>query len=464
MNMITTQAADLAGVMNRSRPGVIHGFNPIGYGLALLLIILLLSIEASLQTSIVWDRSEAWTPWLYKIGPFSIADFVIISISLVTVLMLLRRGRLVRSCYLNICALAWGYLGIGILYNLFVFTWWKTVLYDLKVVLYLTMPYLFLQVVGVERIRRWLAPPIIFVYVALAGLGDLIIVHSFGQVEYPSFLGLPVIPPLVPLSLLIVGALLAPGWRYRLMFIALLAFEVFNTFNRLSLGLLFQGALALGLVGIFRIGKKQSPVLRASLILIWLVGTQIIYMLMLDNPFQWGWLSVKADGANTRHIQMENVLLNFNRNIPGFIGKGLGSTWFEIIPVPEDDIYSVGTSVGVTSKEAMAMPVKFIFNLYAAGVLYKWGILGIVLLIGLISYYYSSMSAQISRLRRAGLASSKARWLAVYLLVGTILIFENFTYIGILKTSLMTSLMAFYVEHQIKFHAGELQASLLPLE
>lgn len=185
---------------------------------------------------------------------------------------------------------------------------------------------------------------------------------------------------------------------------------------------------------------------------------------MLDNPFQWGWLSVKADGANTRHIQMENVLLNFNRNIPGFIGKGLGSTWFEIIPVPEDDIYSVGTSVGVTSKEAMAMPVKFIFNIYAAGVLYKWGILGIVLLIGLISYYYSSMSAQISRLRRAGLASSKARWLAVYLLVGTILIFENFTYIGILKTSLMTSLMAFYVEHQIKFHACELQASLLPLE
>ena len=434
------------------------------YVLTLLLILLLLSVESSLQTSIVWDRSTAWTPWLYKIGALSIADLVIIVLSTFTIGMLLRRARIVRTCYLDLCALAWGYLGIGVIYNLFVFKFWKTFLYDLKVVLYLTIPYLFLQVVGVERIRLWLAPTRLFIYVGLAGLGDVAIVNWFGHVEYPSSLGLPVIPSLIPLSLVIVCALRAPSRVYRLMFIVMLALEVMNAFNRLSLGLLFQGTVTLGLVGIFYIGKKPSPPLRASMILFWLVGTQIFYLLLLTNPFQWGWLSAKSDGAHTRQIQIENVLLNFKRNIPGVIGKSLGSTWFEIVPTPEADIYAVGTSVGETYQEAMVMPVKFIFNSYLAGVLYKWGIIGLILLISLIARYHSLMSAKLDHLRRIGLNPDEARWLAVYLLVASIFIIENFTYIGILKTSLITSLMAFYVEHQIKLHAENLRAPLLNLK
>ena len=47
------------------------------------LILLLLSVESSLQTSIALDRSLAlWTVWLYKLGSLTIADIGIILISL----------------------------------------------------------------------------------------------------------------------------------------------------------------------------------------------------------------------------------------------------------------------------------------------------------------------------------------------------------------------------------------------
>jgi len=431
----------------------------IHYLLAACLVVLLLTVEFSLQTSIIWTRSFAMTPWLYKIGAFSVADVVIISVTVFTALLLLKRGLIQQSYYSRVCTLAWGYLAIGVIYNLFVFRLWKTFLYDLKVVLYLTVPYLFLKTVNTKRLLGWFTPPRLFFYVALATLGDFIIVHSWGKSEYPSWLGLPSILPLVPLSLLVVGVMFAPGHRWRLIFAFLMTFEVVSAFNRLSLGMLFAAAIAMGVAWILSVGKKLSYPLQVGAILFWIVAVQGVYLFLLTNPFQWPWLIAKSEGALTRQIQMENAFLNFNRNIPGIIGKGLGSTWFEIVPLEQHDIYAVGTSVAKTSEEAMSMPVKFIFNIPAAAILHKWGILGTVALISLIVLYYKKLYRWIKRLSGNVLDPSEARWLYFYLLVSTVFIIENFTYIGILKTSLMTSLLAFYVEHNIQTSRASLKSA-----
>jgi len=44
----------------------------------------------------------------------------------------------------------------------------------------------------------------------------------------------------------------------------------------------------------------------------------------------------------------------------------------------------------------------------------------------------------------------RTRFLTAVLLVSFVFTMDNFAYIGILKTSLMTSLLAFYVEDQVR--------------
>ena len=125
------------------------------------LVILLLSVESSLQTSIALDRSLAWwTVWLYKIGPLTLADIDIILIALNVFIRrywidLRKKVTFLFSPYLALCYLAMVYLLIGVLYNLFVFPNWKTFLYDVKAVIYLTIPYSFLHICNNEQLRQW---------------------------------------------------------------------------------------------------------------------------------------------------------------------------------------------------------------------------------------------------------------------------------------------------------------------
>ena len=160
---------------------------------------LFLSVESSLQTSIIWDRSTAWwTPWLYKIGPFSIADIIIILITVVTINRILLQGKIGFSQmkYRLICLFAFIYLYLGFIYNIGIYTFWKTYLYDVKAFLYLTIPYFFLYTLKNSRTKiiEWFTPRRIFTYCIVASFIDWAIVNIIGQIEYPQHLHLPVIP------------------------------------------------------------------------------------------------------------------------------------------------------------------------------------------------------------------------------------------------------------------------------
>lgn len=447
---IRTRPTPAAG--GREAPHV--GFSPfwaLSASFAAGLLVLLLTVESSLQTSIVFNRGGAWwTPWLYKIGPLSVADLLIIALTGYTLFVFSLRaagGTLVvyRSAYFPLLILTTIYLGIGLFYNLVVYTSWKTFLYDTKVLLYLAVPYFFLTFCADERIREWFNPLRIFTLAALASLIDFAVVSMFGQSEYPRYLGLPSIPPLVPASMLLVGLAFSRDLRVRMVLALLLGFEALMAVNRISLGWVFNTSIALGVIYLLRV--RTGLLRRFAFLLCLIVGANLMYLLMVSNPLDLSFLAAKSAGSQTRAVQMQNVLANFHQNLPIWLGKGLGSTWFELFPIPNEDIFSVGTSVGRTPQESLAAPVKFIFNSGPAALLYKWGFLGTALLAFWSAWYYHTSIERIRRLHRQG---HEVTWLFGALIISVVFVIESFTYIGNLKPSLITALLVFYVENQIR--------------
>ena len=305
----------------------------INYFLVLCLILLLLSVESSLQTSIIWDRSTAWTLWLYKVGPFSVADIIIIAITGIVIIRLLLNSSIPASPYLLLCLLALAYLCIGFIYNVGVYTLWKTYLYDVKVFLYLLVPYLFLNSIKYStKLIGLLSPKHIFTYMAIASLIDSTVVNLSGTSEYPQILGFPAVPPLLPMAVILAGIIYAKKATHKIIFLAFLGFEFVSAVNRLSLGLLFNAAQILLFIFVLHFNLRFTArfiAIFASILLINLAS-----LLLVTNPFNWTLLAAKAEGSITRQVQMENAVENFKHNIPGAIGKGLGSTWFEYIPIP----------------------------------------------------------------------------------------------------------------------------------
>ncbi|MBT9164889.1 MAG: hypothetical protein DDT23_00900 [candidate division WS2 bacterium] len=321
--------------------------------------------------------------------------------------------------------------------------------------LYLLVPYLFLNSIK-DRIKliRLLSPKHIFTYVAIASLIDSVVVNLSGKSEYPHILGFPAILPLLPMAVILAGIIYAKKTTHKIIFLAFLGFEFVSAINRLSLGLLFNAAQMLLFIFVLHFNLRFTArfiAIFASILLINLTS-----ILLITNPFNWTLLAAKAEGSITRQIQMENAVENFKHNIPGVIGKGLGSTWFEYIPIPETDIYSVGTSVGATSEDAMGMPVKFVFNFGPAALLHKWGIIGTIILIFLLAQYYHVSSKKIRELQRYGVDMINIRYLKAVLLISFLYAFGSYIYIGNLKESLITSLLAFYTENQINIYSKSL--------
>jgi hypothetical protein len=413
-----------------------------------LFLILLLSVDSSLHPSLHLHRLGIWwSPWLEKLSRFSVADVFILIATVYTAVKLgsaPKKYGVRMSPYLTVGVLACIYLGLGLIYNLWVYTFWKDFLYDIKAVLYLTVPYLFVRHCVDNRMREWFRPPVLFTYVAISGLIDWVIVR--GNPEYPSYFGLPVLPPLVPISVSIVGVLYSRSTRAKAGWILLGVVETINAANRLSLNGFYQGVVAVVLIVIMR--PRLDIVGRFVLVLSAFVLLNLGSVFLVRSPLSTPLVAQKVAGASTRQVQLDNVLRNFDQNIPGVLGKGLGSTWYEYIPIPGNDIYSVGTSVGTTPEESLRSPVKFVFNWEPPSTLYKWGVVGTVALIFLLVRFYHLTSRRIYRLRH-DLGPSRTRDAQAYLMIAYIFAVQNFTYIGPLKTSMLTAMIAGYVDHMV---------------
>lgn len=413
--------------------------------LVLLLVILLATPDSSMQTSVIWDRSLAWSPWLFKISIVSISDIFLLILSFYVLWNLIRYKYIPRTPYLLICLLAFVYLIVGLIYNLLVVTAWKTFLYDFKVWLLLTMPFLFLYYIKIENkeiVEKWISFNKVFFFVALASLMDVAIVYLFGNAEYPSFLGFPPMRLFFPIEVLVAGLLVLYD-KKRWLCLVLLSFEMINAINRLALGLLYLTFTTY--IYMLSLVKKMSLLHRIIIISLVIISVNTLSVFLMANPLGNILLAQKADGADTRQIQWENVLANFDQNIPGYFGKGLGSTWFVEIPLREADLYAVGTSMGEDGESSVTSSVQFIFNSTPPSLLYKWGVLGGLLLFASIAYYYNYYRNRIAIIENREIKES----CYFVLLTSTLFIINNYTYIGLQWGSLITSVVAFLTHDMI---------------
>lgn len=424
--------------------------------IALGLILLLVTLDYTLMAGVVtFDRTASiWSPWLYKTGLFTIADIIIIIITVFTIFNILLRGAVPKSNYLTICLLVFIYLFIGLIYNLTVFTSWKAYLYDFKVFLCLTVPYLFLRTLPDSKILEWFSIKRLLIYGVIAGMIDTLIAHAFFEsflgipIPYLKYLNLPTIALIFPLPVSAIGILFARKLKYKMMFLFLFLFELVNHINKVNIG--YIATLVMLIALLVALYPRVRLVTRGLLILTMILTVNLVFVFLISNPFHFALLAEKPTGAVTRSVQLENVLLNFSQNIPGLIGKGWGSTWFEYVRIPEDDIFSVGTSLSVDIEEAMALPVKFAFNWQPPAVLHKWGLLGTVLLCYLIAAFYEHLSAKIRKLQNLGLHRDNVRYLYGILVIACYYILADFLWSTSLRSAIFTSLLAFGVENEIR--------------
>ncbi len=106
------------------------------------------------------------------------------------------------------------------------------------------------------------------------------------------------------------------------------------------------------------------------------------------------------------------------------------------------------TSVGYTAEESINSPVKFIFNWETPSTLYKWGLAGTFALLLLCVRYFDFAERRLWAARGV-LTPSELRKLAGVLALSYLFAVQGFTYIGPLKPSLITALLAAFVEENI---------------
>lgn len=417
--------------------------------IAWLLLVLLVTVDGSAQVSIMFDRGMAWwSPWLLKVGPLCLADLFLIFLTGYTLVRLMTDARITWpvSRYSWILGLTLVYLALGVLYNLAVYTAWKPFLYDFKCFLYLAAPYLFLHVCAHEDFPDWFRPEWIFGLHTVSVLIDFGLVSLLGHSDLPSLTAFPGLPCLAMPAVTITGLFYAPSRRGRMAFLALLIVEAANAVNRVA-GFYLAATLITPLyMGAVLVSRRL--LIRYVAVLTLVVGYHALWIIMIVSPPHLPLVEAKADGVVTRAIQLQNLAINFNENIPGWIGKGLGSTWFEHVPVPAEDIYSVGTSLGESAAESLDQPVKFIFNTPAAAILYKWGVIGILLQVFLITLCYSYWESKLDRISQRRPDHPRLPMLRGALMIGFLIALDTVLFVGMLQLSLSISLLMFYVERQ----------------
>jgi len=148
----------------------------------------------------------------------------------------------------------------------------------------------------------------------------------------------------------------------------------------------------------------------------------------------------KKDGMEIRRIEVVNFIENSTNNIPIVIGKGLGSTWKEVVQPKSSNVYSKGAHLN--------SEYNFIWHNTLAGSFYKFGIFGSLFLI----VYLSTISVRlykISKITKNNIGMFVAFSIPAYVML-------NVNGPGILKGALISSLLLYVADQILKRHRGDL--------
>lgn len=332
------------------------------------LFLLLIFPEVSVQTSLALEKKSCHTIYMCKsfLG-LGISDWIIVTMSIFLIIHIFYYCILYldkTSTFYKVTLVSIIYLIIGILYNIFVQYDLIAYLYDFKLFLYFVVTYYWLKIFcKFEVSSRHIF--FIFFVIAIGNFYDFIYVKNFGISQRPNLLSfMPTILSLVNINFLIL--LFVCFKKYRLLISFLIIFELLSLLNNGSLGSLYLLLAFLAFLVLYKFNFKKTTffifIFISWLFLYFALPLIVHEILPLITD-------LKSDGLEIRKTKTLNALHNYFVNIPVFIGKGLGTTYFEIFFSEFSNKYSTG----INHTEGN---VKFILHTPLA-VFYKFGIIGV---------------------------------------------------------------------------------------
>ena len=300
----------------------------------------------------------------------------------------------------------------------------KALLYDIKATLYLFVPYIalknFFDDIVINENHVYLFA---FIYI-IGSFYDAIYVNYFLSPEYSSIIGLPLVYEIMPITVLFGIAFLTSYSYTKMLFVVFFLWEVVSSFNRGNIGNIFRIGLAISTYLLVRIKQTQATRIVSFILFFYLIVIALpIVLYYINIPF---FGDIKKLGWEIRRLEVVNFFLNSIQNFPIFIGKGLGSTWTEIV-YTGGGIYSYGPFQYSDN--------KFIWHNTLAGAFYKFGVLGSLLLIYFLSTIASKLVANYQKMQ------NKIPLLLAYLVI--VFVMSNVNGIGILKGALLSSIILF---------------------
>jgi len=342
------------------------------YFTAFPLFLLLIFPEFSLQTSLAVEKKGCHSIYLCKtyLG-LGVADWIIIIMAIILMFYtFLNYGRLYinkSSTFYKVTLVSTVYLIIGALYNVFVHYDLTAYLYDFKLFLYFAVTYYWLKIFCKFEFS---SKHIIFIFLimAIGYLWDYFYVQNYGRSERPDLLSfMPNILPLININFTLLLLVCFKKHRFWLSFF--LIFEILSIFNNASLGSIYLLIASIVFLFIYHLRFKKNMlfiIIFFSWLFIYFAFPLIMYEVL---PLI---TDLKSDGLQLRKIKTLNALHNYFINIPVFIGKGLGATYFEIFTSEYTNVYSTGVN-------HIEGNVKFIMHTPLAS-FYKFGIIGVVIM------------------------------------------------------------------------------------
>lgn len=340
----------------------------------ILLCLLFLSPEISVKTSYSLTGEGHYSVFLNKVLGLSFADMIILYfIASISFRAITRPFERLNVSYLKyLLPLIIFMIASGFFYNLAVDFYPKPYLYDLKWVLYLfagtMLPATLNENSKVMRLG-W-----VMLMLLISDVGDILYVEIFDCChELPSLLGLPPLFRILSTFILILGSsAFSPFIVW-----PVISLQLLNMVNTLSLNEIYLSLVAIGIIILTKLRlAKVVPLLFFNFCFLVVPIFLISYGSFLSE--------FKADGVNTRTVQIENLYMNLSNKGYGFFGMGYGATYREYVATPEFDIFAVGKSIVEDQDSSMSSPVKFIFNTPAAGSIYKYGAIGLIWLFFII--------------------------------------------------------------------------------
>jgi hypothetical protein len=316
---------------------------------------------------------------------------------------------------------------LGLIFNMTVNYDLKSYLYDLKVSLYIFIPYLSLTVIN-YKINYFdnIIVKKILVLIILGAVLDAVYISYKGGAEYSSAYGMPLILALAPLKLLV-------GIFYYLnikkISFPIMIFEILSTISRTNLGNLFWGMVATVWIFVLSLNLKFKSkvffIVSSYYLLIVVLPTSI---LLVFNEL----VPVKKTGVEIRKVEIANFIENSKHNFPIIIGKGLGTTWKKFEVSDKQNIYSEGHLINTE--------YKFIWHNTLAGTFYKFGIIGSFFLI----IYLSNITVRVYKISK--LEQNNFGMFVAFSIPAFVML--NINGPGILKGALLSSLLL-YAANQI---------------